>query len=754
MTTRSRLLLLATTVLLTASAQGARAADDNCVGNPSCPVVPTLYPTCLANGTGPAPDYRNYGTYFLANHPYASLSEATKADVKTLMNNAARSYGFSPTTHVNWHPIGDAQGGYYKWFPNPTSPSGSVYGFGLVLWNNKTGCAYFMSKDDVRVTSTSSRVIDKYASLNYERGPLGLPTSNPFAFGTGAYDTTWQRFTNGYVSYRQGDATAFYVGGASATLKAMAKRYGQDFDLAAGLNRYPLSMDVACIGGVTSVGCTSLTTAGYVVRTNDGQRTILARKNAATAYMVGGDLDNRALAVKWHAAYGASPWTGALGFPRAEEAVGADGVGRGQAFEGGDILWTPATQARVVQNGPIRDRWIALGREDGSLGYPTQDTPVSPVPHVQAFMKGRITRTAAGVTSVADSNGVVPDVVGSFARISSSSKPRGFLSVEADGGHDMEGVTLFLHIQGVQRIGRNRFVLSSSNNGAMYFAELGSQASTSAHRPWGAGPTAPDAADRLYDVKLMHTDRPHLGGIQAVGDYIFSVSGDAWCHGADPGCSAESGAYLNLIDVNNPGVFVWNQLHLGKVLHAVGATRRTDGTYLIAMLGAGDNDIFFYEKGSDIKSPAKPTALFHWAYGPETTFHPDGSTAWDPFHTDFYGYQSINLVTQANGEIFLIGTEQHGVPAEDWAHLWRVDSCQSGRQPSCSCTSPDANPNRICLTSFGAREMYVNSPFFDTYGDFDGGAGIYVNPLGGPRDLMLYSTEKSEGGLVWGITEF
>jgi hypothetical protein len=47
--------------------------------------------------------------------------------------------------------------------------------------------------------------------------------------------------------------------------------------------------------------------------------------------------------------------------------------------------------------------------------------------------------------------------------------------------------------------------------------------------------------------------------------------------------------------------------------------------------------------------------------------------------------------------------------------------------------------------------MYLSD---DVYGDFDGGAGVSINPLGGPRDLFLYSTEKSNGGVHWGISEF
>src|SRR6185503_6073597 len=135
-----------------------------------------------------------------------------------------------------------------------------------------------------------------------------------------------------------------------------------------------LSMDTACVNSIHAGGC-GFGTTGYYIKTNDGLRTILARKTAGTAYMVGGDLTRRALAQKWYATWGAQPWLGALGFPKAEEAVGRDTVGHSQAFEGGDLLWTPASEAHLVRNGPIRDEWNRRDREDGALGYPIQDTP-------------------------------------------------------------------------------------------------------------------------------------------------------------------------------------------------------------------------------------------------------------------------------------------------------------------------------------------------------------------------------------------
>jgi hypothetical protein len=743
-----RTLAAAAAMFIGTLAEPLRAADDNCMNNPSqCSNPPSPRQTCLINGQGPAPRHASYGNFFSGQHPYSSLSSDTRADLLTLMNNVAITYGFPATDpDINWHGTGDAQGGYYKWYPHPTNPSGDPYGFGLVLWNNTTRCAYVLPRNESLSRYTSVKVIDRYAALGYERGLLGLPTSNPFPYTNPPYNTTWQRFTNGYITYRPGDGTAFYVGGASPALRAMAVRYGWDFDLSAGFNRYPLSMDVACVNTLAAGLCGAGTT-GYYVKTNDGQRTLLARKTATTAFMVGGDLGKPHLASKWYATYGAQPWSGALGFPKTEEATGLDGVGRSQGFEGGDLLWTPASAAHVVLNGPIRDRWNLLGRENGSLGYPIQDTPPGASPSVQLFMKGRITTTAGTTSSISDSNGRVPNVTGSFSRIPAYNAPLSFYSTDPHTGRDhMGGVGLFDHIQGAQRIGRHTFVLSSSQDGEMYFATLGSKAGTSAHQLWGGLTPDPDL-DHAYSTLQVSPDRPHLGGIQAVGDFVYVVAADAYCNDYDPTCSDESGSYLSLVDSNDPASVVWSSWFPGVVFNAVGATKRLDGTYLIATLGAGDNDIFFKTSTTtDIKN-AHLAPLYHWAYGPDTTFFPDGTSAYGTFSS----YQSINLITQSNGEIFLVGTEQHGVPAEDWADLWRVDSCASGRQPSCSCDAPTPDQNRICLTRIMSREKYLSD---DVYGDFDGGAGIYINPLGGSRDLFLYSTEKSHGGVHWGISEF
>uniref|UniRef100_UPI003FA57756 LGFP repeat-containing protein n=1 Tax=Kineococcus sp. G2 TaxID=3127484 RepID=UPI003FA57756 len=63
-------------------------------------------------------------------------------------------------------------------------------------------------------------------------------------------------------------------------------------------------------------------------------------------------------------------WEGSLGFPLHDESPAARG-GRYLHLQKGSLYFSPATGARDVR-GDIRDKWQALGWENGWLGYPTQ----------------------------------------------------------------------------------------------------------------------------------------------------------------------------------------------------------------------------------------------------------------------------------------------------------------------------------------------------------------------------------------------
>jgi hypothetical protein len=64
---------------------------------------------------------------------------------------------------------------------------------------------------------------------------------------------------------------------------------------------------------------------------------------------------------------------GLLGYPKTDERLIQDGIGRFNHFQKGSIYWTPETGAHVIY-GPIRDKWESLEWEQGPLGYPTSDS--------------------------------------------------------------------------------------------------------------------------------------------------------------------------------------------------------------------------------------------------------------------------------------------------------------------------------------------------------------------------------------------
>lgn len=70
--------------------------------------------------------------------------------------------------------------------------------------------------------------------------------------------------------------------------------------------------------------------------------------------------------------YALSREDGVLGFPVTDEMILADGIGRVTFFSGGAIFWRPGTGAFEV-HGAIAGRYFSIGGASSVLGYPTSD---------------------------------------------------------------------------------------------------------------------------------------------------------------------------------------------------------------------------------------------------------------------------------------------------------------------------------------------------------------------------------------------
>ncbi len=95
------------------------------------------------------------------------------------------------------------------------------------------------------------------------------------------------------------------------------------------------------------------------------------------------------------APYNANTW---LGKPLMNQACGLRSAGCYQVFANGTIYWTSATGAQIVRGG-IKDKWVASGFENGSLGYPTTGEIASNGGVYQTFQGGKIywSNAAGGV---------------------------------------------------------------------------------------------------------------------------------------------------------------------------------------------------------------------------------------------------------------------------------------------------------------------------------------------------------------------
>jgi hypothetical protein len=106
----------------------------------------------------------------------------------------------------------------------------------------------------------------------------------------------------------------------------------------------------------------------------------------ATTGKAGSFRDYRGGSIYWSAATGARALTGpvkdryrqvgaqnsALGFPTTDLVATADRAGRFANFQGGTIIWSSASGARVLV-GPVQGKWNAMGRATSVLRYPVTD---------------------------------------------------------------------------------------------------------------------------------------------------------------------------------------------------------------------------------------------------------------------------------------------------------------------------------------------------------------------------------------------
>lgn len=182
-------------------------------------------------------------------------------------------------------------------------------------------------------------ILTKYLSLGGPNGFLLLPKTNELTNPDGIGKRT--EFINGPIYWHP--AT-----GAHPVANHFHAKWGQ-LGWEAGILGYPTSDEIRLPDGIG-------------IRQEFQGAAIYWRLNEAFA--IGGEIRT-----KWNSV-GAEQ--GPLGYPATDELSASKNNGRYNNFDNGTITWSESTGARLLY-GAIKDRWAALGREDGPLGYPVED---------------------------------------------------------------------------------------------------------------------------------------------------------------------------------------------------------------------------------------------------------------------------------------------------------------------------------------------------------------------------------------------
>jgi peptidoglycan/xylan/chitin deacetylase (PgdA/CDA1 family) len=226
------------------------------------------------------------------------------------------------------------------------------YAGGAVIWSPATGAHY--SVQPIR---------QAWARTDYERGLLGYPTTDHI--GGLVRGGLYQSYQGGAIIWSPASGAHYSVGAIRQVWAGTGYERG-------GLG-YPTTDE---IGGLVRGGVYQMYEGGAIIWS----------PASGAHYSFG------AIRQVWA---GTGYERGGLGYPTTNEIGGLVRGGVYQMYQGGAIIWSPASGAHY-SFGAIRQAWAATDYERGRLGYPTSGEYVSGAGVAQNYEGGRINWTASG----------------------------------------------------------------------------------------------------------------------------------------------------------------------------------------------------------------------------------------------------------------------------------------------------------------------------------------------------------------------
>jgi len=349
-------------------------------------------------------------------------------------------------------------------------------------------------------------------------------------------------------------------------------------------------------------------------------------------------------------------------------------------------------------------------------------------------MAGQYSRMITGDTSCRygdqDCNRCVPNVKEALKNVKGNDGNLMGFNVDTD------MVTSSNHWQGVTRLssggGKYLAVTTGKHNsgGTVRIVKMASRASSGA-RKLGANRSAsnraPPRSDRVIS-SWSYTSRnyKHGGSVQASGN-ILAVAMDQRKK------DSYSAGNIVFFDVSNPeSPRKVKSFTRGQKAGAVGLTKLANGNFLMVVGGYDSSKrLDFYELNSQ----------FH--YLKKTTWHRDNDRVVEAGYGDCWpkdctacigtcgnAYQSLSLVTQCDGKVFMIGmhAKTAGGSGYDRADLYELVESGNKIKPKKVYESGDFK----CGQWGGGAQC-----------DFAAAGGIYIDPSG---KLILYGVEHDNDG--------
>ena len=292
----------------------------------------------------PTPEGRGYVVEFLGGSIYWSAATGTQVVRGGILTTWLQTGGTAgPLGFPTTSDAPAAGGGYAVEFQG-----------GRVYWSAATGTQV-----------VRGGILATWLQTGGPGGPLGYPTTSDAPAAGGGFFVDFQ---GGSVYWSAATGTQVVRGGIKDTWLATGGP--------AGPLGYPTTSDAPAAGG------------GYAVAFQGGS--IYWSAATGTQVVRGGILGT------WLATGGAG---GPLGYPTTSDAPTPEGRGYVVDFQGGSIVWSPATGTQVVRGG-ILATWRAAGGTSGSLGFPTSSDTAVAGGYTTSFEGGSVFWSAAGGTQV------------------------------------------------------------------------------------------------------------------------------------------------------------------------------------------------------------------------------------------------------------------------------------------------------------------------------------------------------------------